>query len=185
MPAIPLPEPRFMITVTHGSNRSRRARVNALRFLLWVVPAGVADYVLATADGGRHSLWMTLAAAYATLALAVLTVNAEAAGEDSEAPGARASLARRAALRAAAWLIAPSSHRLLPPPLARVLAVKATAIYLTLRLREEAKVAVPDDHYQCHGCGCECGDMPDGHCWCACACCVGARIAAANREDAP
>lgn len=84
LPEIPLPEPVFMITVTHGNARERRAMVQALRFLLWAVPSAAADYVLATADGGRHSLWLTLAAAYAVLATAVLLVNArDGGGEDA------------------------------------------------------------------------------------------------------
>jgi hypothetical protein len=48
--------------------------VHALRFLLWGAPACAADYILATADGGRHSPWLTLAAAYLALVIAVLTV---------------------------------------------------------------------------------------------------------------
>ena len=62
LPAIPLPEPAFTITITRGSARSLRAEMAALRFLLWLAPAAVVDYALATVDGGRHALWLTLAA---------------------------------------------------------------------------------------------------------------------------
>ena len=81
LPSIPLPVPVFMITVEHGSVRGRRALVQALRFLLWLVPSCAVDYTLAVADGGRHALWLTLAAAIAVLAIAVLTVNVQ---EDPE-----------------------------------------------------------------------------------------------------
>jgi hypothetical protein len=75
LPRVPLPEPLlYEITVTHPSPRIRRAGVTALRFLLWVTPAVAVDCFLATADGGHHSLWLTLAAALAALAVAVLTV---------------------------------------------------------------------------------------------------------------
>jgi hypothetical protein len=82
IPEIPLPEPAFMITVKRGSDRNRRAAVSALRFLLWVVPSGAVDYVLATADGGRHSPWLTLAATFALLVTAVLVVNVRDGGKD-------------------------------------------------------------------------------------------------------
>lgn len=85
---VPLPEPVFMITVSHGSAQGRRAMVSALRFLLWGVPSLAVDCALAVADGGRHALWLTLAASFAVLAIAVLTVNAEA-GDDSGTPGGR------------------------------------------------------------------------------------------------
>jgi hypothetical protein len=81
VPSIPLPEPEFMITLTRGSDRSRRAGVHALRFLLWLCPAGAVDYVLASAGGGRHSLLLTLAATYLTLAPAVLLVNVRDGGK--------------------------------------------------------------------------------------------------------
>lgn len=84
LPTIPLPEPTFMIDVTHGNDRQRRNMVNALRILLWVVPAAAVDYVLATVDWGRHSLWLTLAATYITLALAVLTVGVRDGGSEEE-----------------------------------------------------------------------------------------------------
>ncbi len=85
LPEIPLPEPvLLMIEVTRGSDRDRRVMVAALRFLLWMVPSAVTGYVLAATDGGRHSLWMTLAASFAVLATAVLLVNArDAGGEDA------------------------------------------------------------------------------------------------------
>ena len=82
LPEIPLPGPLFMITVTNGSAKSQRAMVHALRFLLWMVPTMTVDYVLATADGGRHSLWLTLAASFITLAIAVLTVNVRDGGSE-------------------------------------------------------------------------------------------------------
>jgi hypothetical protein len=75
IPSIPLPEPLlYEITVSHKSARSRRSMVHALRFLLWAAPTLLVDYVLATADGGRHSLWLTLTASFAVLAVAVLLV---------------------------------------------------------------------------------------------------------------
>lgn len=80
IPSIPLPEPEYMITLTRGSDRSRGLEVHALRFLLWIVPAAAVDYILATADDGSHALWLTLAATYVTLILAVLTVNVRADG---------------------------------------------------------------------------------------------------------
>lgn len=84
LPEIPLPEPFFMIEVTRGGDRARRVTVAALRFLLWMIPSATVDYVLAATDGGRHSLWMTLAASFAVLATAVLLVNArDAGGEDA------------------------------------------------------------------------------------------------------
>jgi hypothetical protein len=81
LPSVPLPEPEFMITLTRGTVRSRRAGVHALRFLLWLCPSAAVDYVLATADGGRHSLLLTLAASFATLVLAVLLVNVRDGGK--------------------------------------------------------------------------------------------------------
>lgn len=74
LPAIPLPEPVFMITV-HGPARGRRAVVEATRLVLWGIPSGAVDCVLATAGHGRHSTWLTFAAACITLAIAVLVVN--------------------------------------------------------------------------------------------------------------
>lgn len=83
-PSIPLPEPLlYEITVTHPDARMRRAGVTTLRFLLWGTPACALDYFLATADGGRHSLWMTLAASFAILATAVLMVGVRDGGEDT------------------------------------------------------------------------------------------------------
>jgi len=58
--------------------------VGALRFLLWGTPACTLDYVLATADGGRHSLWLTLAASFALLATAVLTVGVRDGGGEGQ-----------------------------------------------------------------------------------------------------
>jgi hypothetical protein len=72
-----LPEPVFMITLHDGSPAVRRMLAAALRFLLWMVPSCAADYTLATADGGRHALWLTLAAAFTVLAAAVLLVNVD------------------------------------------------------------------------------------------------------------
>lgn len=83
LPAIPMPEPRYMITVSRGSAASRRPMVSALRFLLWGVPAAAVDYALAVAGAGRHSPWMTLAATYVTIGNAVLLVNVEPGGEDA------------------------------------------------------------------------------------------------------
>jgi hypothetical protein len=84
LPSIPLPEPLlYEITVAHKSARSRRAMVHALRFLLWGAPACALDYALATWDGGRHSLWLTLAATYAALVIAVLLVGVRDGGEES------------------------------------------------------------------------------------------------------
>lgn len=83
LPDIPLPEPVLMIDVTRGSDRERRAMVAALRFLLWLVPSGAVDYGLAVADGGRHAPWLTLAAAFAVLAIAVVLVNVQDTGGDT------------------------------------------------------------------------------------------------------
>ena len=82
-PEIPIPEPLWWITITRGTPASRRAMVPALRVLFWFVPAGVVDWVLAVADGGAHSLLLTLAAAYLTLVIAVLTVNVRDGGKDT------------------------------------------------------------------------------------------------------
>jgi hypothetical protein len=85
-PEIPLPEPLlYEFTVNHPNARSRRAGVIALRVLLWLVPACAVDYTLAVADGGRHSLWLTLAASFAALAVAVLLVGVRA-GDGEDAP---------------------------------------------------------------------------------------------------
>lgn len=46
-------------------------------------PACALDYALATWDGGRHSLWLTLAATYAALVIAVLLVGVRDGGEES------------------------------------------------------------------------------------------------------
>lgn len=82
VPSIPLPEPLlYEFTLAGGSAGSRRAMVHALRFLLWGTPVTLVDYVLATADGGHHSLWLTLIASYATLVLAVLLVNVRDGGK--------------------------------------------------------------------------------------------------------
>lgn len=72
LPGIAPPEPVFMITVTHPGARVRRAVVHALRFLLWLAPAGVLDCVLLAA--GRHSLWPALAATYVLIVVAMVTV---------------------------------------------------------------------------------------------------------------
>lgn len=85
LPEIPLPEPAYTITVTHPSPGRRRAAICALRFLLWGSPALAVDCVLATADGGRHALWLTLAATYVVLAIAILTVGVSDGG-GGEAP---------------------------------------------------------------------------------------------------
>jgi hypothetical protein len=85
LPEIPLPEPAYMITVTHPSPRIRRAGICALRFLLWGAPVCAVEYVLAVTDGGHHALWLTLAATYVVLAIAVLTVNVRDGGGE-EAP---------------------------------------------------------------------------------------------------
>lgn len=84
IPSVPLPEPLlYEFTLTHPSARARLAGVTALRFLLWGTPAALVDYVLATADGGRHSLWLTLAATYIVIVIAVLLVGVrEGDGED-------------------------------------------------------------------------------------------------------
>jgi hypothetical protein len=83
---IPLPEPVFMVTLTNPSGATRRVEANAIRFLAWLVPSFAVDYVLASADGGRHSLLLTLAASFTVLAIAVLTVNVEEAPAPEEAP---------------------------------------------------------------------------------------------------
>jgi hypothetical protein len=80
IPVIPLPEPAYIITVSHPNPRIGRVGASALRFLLWGTPVLSADYILATADGGRHALWLTLAATYVVLAIAMLTVGVEAGG---------------------------------------------------------------------------------------------------------
>lgn len=82
LPSIPLPEPAYMITVSHPSPMIRRAGICVLRFLLWGVPTCAADYILATVDGGRHVLWLTLAATYVVLAIAVLAVGVSDGGGD-------------------------------------------------------------------------------------------------------
>lgn len=84
LPGIPLPEPAYEITVSHPSPTIRRAGVCAVRVLFWGTPACVVDYILATVDGGRHSLLLTLAAAFAALAIAVLLVGVrDGGGEDA------------------------------------------------------------------------------------------------------
>jgi hypothetical protein len=85
LPSIPLPEPLlYEITVSRKSAGSRRVMVHALRFLLWGTPGCALDYALATWDGGRHSLWLTLAATYIVIVIAVLLVGVrEGDGEDA------------------------------------------------------------------------------------------------------
>jgi hypothetical protein len=68
---LPIPEPMFMITLTHPSPRIRRTGMIALRFLLWLA----VDWTLATADGGHHALWLAITVIYAVLAITVLTVD--------------------------------------------------------------------------------------------------------------
>lgn len=83
IPEIPLPGPVFTIEVTRGSDRERRSAAAALRFLLWAVPSGAADYFLASAPG-PHPLWASLAAAYLVLAVAVLIVNVRDGAEGGQ-----------------------------------------------------------------------------------------------------
>jgi hypothetical protein len=75
IPEIQFPEPTFTIALTYGSAGCRRAQALALRFVLWIVPAGIVDCVstaLARA-AGPQPLWLTLMTTYITLALTVLT----------------------------------------------------------------------------------------------------------------
>lgn len=85
LPEIPLPEPALMITLPPGSGRLYRTEASLLQFALWMIPSGAVDYVLAAADGGRHSLWLTLAAAFAALAIMMLIVGVETS-ETGDAP---------------------------------------------------------------------------------------------------
>jgi hypothetical protein len=80
IPGIPLPEPVLMITVP-GDTRLHRAEASVLQCALWMIPSGAVDYALAVADGGRHALWLTLAAAFTVLAIMMLTVGVEAIGD--------------------------------------------------------------------------------------------------------
>jgi hypothetical protein len=81
LPVIPFPEPVYMITVSGGPVRSRRVTAQALRVALWGIPAAVVELALILAGHGRHALWLTLAATYVTLAIAVLTVNTRPGSE--------------------------------------------------------------------------------------------------------
>lgn len=85
IPDIPLPEPVFMITLPSGTGRLYHAEAAFLQFALWMIPSGAVDYALAVADGGRHALWLTLAAAFAVLEVMMLTVGVEK-GEAEEGP---------------------------------------------------------------------------------------------------
>ena len=81
IPDVPLPESLFMITVS-GNGRLHRAEAAFLQFALWMIPSCAVDYALAAADGGRHALWPTLAAAFLVLGIMMLTVGVEN-GEDT------------------------------------------------------------------------------------------------------
>lgn len=89
LPDIPIPEPVFLITLSRGSSRIRRAEMHALHLLLWLVPSCAAEFFTATAGGERHSPLLVLAAAFTVLAVAVLTVNVREEGpaEDAEPAG--------------------------------------------------------------------------------------------------
>jgi hypothetical protein len=82
LPEIPLPEPAFMITLPPGAGRLYDAEASFLQFALWMIPSAAVDYGLAAADGGRHSLWLTLAAAFLVLVIMMLTVGVEKAGTE-------------------------------------------------------------------------------------------------------
>lgn len=79
---IPLPEPVFMIDVTHGTDRQKRVRVAELRFVAWAVPSLAVECALIF-HGHFERSWLPLAAALLTLASCVLLVNAQpVSGED-------------------------------------------------------------------------------------------------------